>query len=305
MSNIYQSGITAAANSDALFITLKVLPHKQNIIKAQLNHALEIISHFQQVHATSSPHAVIAIGSEFWQKLDEKSQPKELCPFPNIDSTPSTPVTPVDLLLHIRSNRRDLTYLLAKNVMELLSHSVELVEEVTCFKYLDNRDLTGFVDGTENPEGKHRADVALVNKEDDAEFANGSYIHLQRFVHNLNNWQALPVNEQEDIMGRTKEENIEYKSQDKPLTAHTKRASAKGSQGEGLEILRHSMPYASLSEAGLLFASYCSSPINFSKMLENMMLGDGSGHTDKLMDYTKAVTGQAFFAPSISWFEKV
>jgi len=263
-----------------------------------------MITRFQQSHAACNPHAVIAIGNEFWQKIDSQSQPKELTSFPSIKSMPPTPVTPVDLLLHIRSNRRDLTYLLAKSLMELLSQSVEIVEEVSCFKYLDSRDLTGFVDGTENPEGKHRAKVALVSKEDDAEFANGSYIHLQRFVHNLNNWQTLPIKEQEDIMGRTKEENIEYKSQNKPLTAHTKRASAKGDNGEGLEILRHSMPYASLSEAGLLFASYCSSPINFSKMLENMMLGDGSGHTDKLMNYTKAVTGQAFFAPNISWFEK-
>ncbi len=303
MSNIYQSGITAAPNSDALFITLNVLVNKRNVIRSQLNQAQKIIARFQQTHAASNPHAVIAIGSEFWQEVDTQSQPKELSPFPNINTIPPTPVTPVDLLLHIRSNRRDLTYLLAKSLMELLSNFVEIVEEVSCFKYLDSRDLTGFVDGTENPEGNHRAKVALVNKEDDAAFANGSYLHLQRFVHNLNNWQTLPVKEQEDIMGRTKEENIEYKSQNKPLTAHTKRASAKGINGEGLEILRHSMPYASLSEAGLLFASYCNSPVNFSKMLENMMLGDGSGHTDKLMNYTKAVTGQAFFAPNISWFE--
>jgi len=303
LSNIYQSGITAAPNSDALFITLNVLVNKRNVIRSQLNQAQKIIARFQQTHAASNPHAVIAIGSEFWQEVDTQSQPKELSPFPNINTIPPTPVTPVDLLLHIRSNRRDLTYLLAKSLMELLSNFVEIVEEVSCFKYLDSRDLTGFVDGTENPEGNHRAKVALVNKEDDAAFANGSYLHLQRFVHNLNNWQTLPVKEQEDIMGRTKEENIEYKSQNKPLTAHTKRASAKGINGEGLEILRHSMPYASLSEAGLLFASYCNSPVNFSKMLENMMLGDGSGHTDKLMNYTKAVTGQAFFAPNISWFE--
>ncbi|WP_438463761.1 Dyp-type peroxidase [Marinomonas sp. PE14-40] len=304
MSNIYQSGITATANTDALFITLNVLQHKKNSIKAQLNKAQSLVSVFQQSHAASNPHGVIAIGSEFWQEISPNVQPKELTSFPDIQSTPATPVTPVDLLLHIRSNRRDLTYLLAKEIMTLLSGYVEIVEEVSCFRYLDSRDLTGFVDGTENPEGSQRANVALVKKEDDAEYANGSYIHLQRFVHNLDNWQTLATKEQEDIIGRTKQDNIEYKSEDKPLTAHVKRASAKNDQGEGLEILRHSMPYASLSEAGLLFASYCNSPVNFSKMLENMMQGDGSGHTDKLMQYTKAVTGQAFFAPSISWFEQ-
>lgn len=303
MSNIFQSGITAAANSDALFITLNVPAAKKSHIKSQLKQAQTIISNFQSNYAASNPHGVIAIGSEFWQQINPDSSPKELTGFPHINSTPQTPNTPVDLLLHLRSNRRDITYSLAKTLLEHLADYVEIVEEVSCFKYLDNRDLTGFVDGTENPEGSHRAKIALVDKDSDPEFANGSYIHLQRFIHNLDNWQTLPVNEQEDIMGRTKQDNVEYKSQDKLLTAHTKRASAKGEHGEGLEILRHSMPYASLSEAGLLFASYCYSPVNFTKMLENMMLGDGSGHTDKLMNYTKAVTGQAFFAPSISWFE--
>ena len=302
MSNIYQSGITAAANTDALFVTLNVL--KTAGLKSKLNHAQALIAEFQQNHAASNPHAVIAIGSEFWQQINPNSKPAELIPFPSINSVPATPHTPADLLLHIRSNRRDLTYALSKSLMSVLADSVELVEEVSCFKYLDSRDLTGFVDGTENPEGNQRAKVALVNKEQDTDYANGSYIHLQRFVHNLNNWQNLAIKEQEDIMGRTKQDNIEYKSQDKPLTAHTKRASAKGKDGQGLEILRHSMPYASLTEAGLLFASYCNSPINFNKMLENMMIGDGSGHTDKLMSYTKAVTGQAFFAPSIAWFEQ-
>lgn len=250
MSNIYQSGITAAANTDALFITLNVLPHKKNSIRAQLNKAQSLIFKFQQTHAASNPHGVVAIGSEFWQEISPNSRPKELTSFPNIQSTPETPVTPVDLLLHIRSNRRDLTYLLTKEIMALLSGFVELVEEVSCFRYLDSRDLTGFVDGTENPEGSQRANVALVKKENDAEYANGSYIHLQRFIHNLENWQTLAIKDQEDIIGRTKQDNIEYKSENKPLTAHVKRASAKNKDGQSLEILRHSMPYASLTEAG-------------------------------------------------------
>lgn len=200
MSNIFQSGITAAANTDALFITLNVSTHKVSSIKSQLNQAQIAISKFQQTYAASNPHGVIAIGSEFWQTINPNSQPKELTSFPNIKSSPATPA---DLLLHIRSNRRDLTYLLAKEIISILADTVTIVEEVSCFKYLDSRDLTGFVDGTENPEGSHRANIALVKKEDDAEFANGSYIHLQRFVHSLDNWQTLPIKEQEDIMGRT------------------------------------------------------------------------------------------------------
>ena len=160
------------------------------------------------------------------------------------------------------------------------------------------------MDGTENPQGDHKKAVALVGDEDEV-FAGGSYIHLQRYIHNLDRWATQSLKEQEDVYGRTKEDNIEYPSDKKPLTAHTKRASLKDGHGDSIEILRHSMPYGSLSEAGLLFASYCRTPENFTLMLKSMVEGDNDGHTDKLMEYTTAITGQAFFAPSLSWFSEL
>ena len=120
-----------------------------------------------------------------------------------------------------------------------------LADEVHGFRYLDSRDLTGFVDGTENPEGEHRAEVALVGDEDPA-FSGGSYIHLQRYEHDLNAWNQITVKQQEDILGRTKEDNREYASADKAAFAHTRRASLKDSEGRSIEILRHSMPYGNL-----------------------------------------------------------
>jgi putative iron-dependent peroxidase len=304
----YQSGVVADATSDALFITLNVKTGSEYQATQALKQTQKIIATYQQKFYGHSLHAVVAIGSEYWDRLNfsegDLLKPALLSSFPQLRSAVNIPSTPADLLLHLRSNRRDITYELARALLSELSDAVEIAEEVSCFRYLDARDLTGFVDGTENPQGDHKKEVALVGEED-AVFSQGSYIHLQRYVHDLSHWERLPLKEQEDTYGRTKQDNIEYPAAEKSLTAHTKRASLKDSEGNSIEILRHSMPYGSLSEAGLLFASYCRTPENFTLMLKSMVEGDAHGHTDDLMQFTTAVTGQSFFAPSLDWFSKL
>lgn len=306
----YQSGVIAPASSDALFITLNVKQGRDQEIVYVLQQIQQTVFQFQEHFSAQSVHAVVAIGSDYWDRLTfhipnaSQHRPALLTPFPIMQGVINMPATPVDLLLHLRSDRRDITFKLARELMVLFSDAVEIAEEVSCFRYLDARDLTGFVDGTENPQGDHQKSVALIGDEDDA-FAEGSYLHLQRYVHNLDRWGAQSVKDQEDVYGRTKDDNIEYPSDEKPLTAHTKRASLKDSQGRSVEILRHSMPYGNLTEAGLLFASYCRTPENFTLMLKSMVEGDGDGHTDKLMQFTTAVTGQAFFVPSLHWFAQL
>ena len=206
----------------------------------------------------------------------------------------------MDLVLHIRSSRHDATYQLASVLFAAFGNSVTLVEEVSCFKYLDNRDLTGFVDGTENPAGEQRKALALVGDED-PNFENGSYFNLMRFVHDLEKWEKEELKTQEDIFGRTKHTNQEYPSAEKSVHAHTKRTSLKDEDGNSMEILRHSMPFASLTEKGLMFASYSKTPVIFNLMLESMVKGDENGNTDHLMKYTRATSAQAFFAPSNQW----
>jgi putative iron-dependent peroxidase len=183
----------------------------------------------------------------------------------------------------------------------LLADSVELVEQVQAFRFLDGRDLTGFVDGTENPQGMHRRKVALVQECDDELFASGSYLHIQRYKHNLTLWRSLKDEEQEDVFGRTKLDNVEYESEDKPLTAHTKRTNLKDDNGKTIEILRQSMPYGDVKQQGLFFVSYCHSPKPFEMMLKSMIHGDGHGNVDHLLKYTQAEIGAAFFAPSLTF----
>ena len=301
----FQSGITAAANSDALFITLNIAGAKDNSgrIRQVLSTVPATEAKFRRRYPDADLHITVAIGSEAWDRVNPDQRPEQLTGFPEfIKADISSPHTPVDLLLHIRSERHDLNYEASMLLLDKLGDDVVLVEEVHGFRYLDNRDLTGFVDGTENPEGDHRAEVAVVGNEDSV-FAGGSYIHLQRYEHDLKAWNGISVKQQEDIIGRTKADNIEYASADKPLFSHTKRTSLKDDAGRSLEILRHSMPYGNLSQRGLLFASYGRSPEPFTRMLESMISGDIQGHTDHLLKYSVAVTGQAFFAPSVEWLE--
>ena len=173
------------------------------------------------------------------------------------------------------------------------------------FRFLDGRDVTGFVDGTENPQGLHRRKVALVKDEDDHEFAGGSYLHTQRYQHNLSLWDALPEHEQEDVYGRSKFDNVEYPSNDKAPTAHTKRTSLKDEDGNNIEIVRQSMPYGDMKRKGLFFVSYCHSPKPFAVMLKSMVHGDEQGNHDHLLKYTQAETGSAFFAPSLTFLARL
>lgn len=295
-----QSGVLPDANGFATFITYLIKD------AAAVGAVLRDLPGLTDEIAARAPKAkltsVAAVGADAWDRLFDQGRPAQLRPFKAIDGADGrAPATPADLLVHIRGDRRDLNFELARQVTSRLGDSASVVEEIDGFRYFDSRDLTGFVDGTENPTGDDRAEVALVGDADSA-FAGGSYIAVQRYIHDLAAWDRLSVAEQEQVIARTKADNVEFKSDDKPLTSHIKRVSLK-EDGKSLEILRHSMPYGTSGEHGLYFIAYCATPDNFDKMLESMLVGDGEGHTDHLMTYSHAVTGASFFAPARDWLE--
>ncbi len=174
----------------------------------------------------------------------------------------------------------------------------QLAEISSRFRYLDTRDLTGFIDGTENPKGKARAEVALIGSED-APFAGGSYVFTQRYIHDLTKWAALPLDEQEKVVGRRKRDSKELSDRAKPATAHIARTVIE-ENGEELKIVRHSFPYGTVSEAGLFFIAYTRTLDIPEKMLARMMGTADDGLSDHLMDFSRAVSGANFFAPSLT-----
>ncbi|HHH44048.1 MAG TPA: Dyp-type peroxidase [Gammaproteobacteria bacterium] len=300
-----QSGILPEGNSTACFIVATV--NAGDEAARQARSACAAVPELTREVATIDPGAglvsVVAVGSACWDRLyPGRPRPGALRPFrARVEGSRQAPATAGDLLFHIRSERRDLNYVLARKILAEFGESISIVEVVDGFRYLENRDLTGFVDGTENPEGDERAEVALVAQEDPG-FSGGSYIHLQRYIHNLADWEALPVSRQESTIGRTKADDVELVEGVKPPTAHISRVVIE-ENGQELEILRHSMPYGDVREAGLLFIAYARNPDHFDRMLDNMIHTDADGHYDHLLDYTRAVTGCAFFAPSVEFLE--
>ncbi|MBI3089589.1 MAG: Dyp-type peroxidase [Candidatus Tectomicrobia bacterium] len=240
---------------------------------------------------------VASLGAEFWAAIAPNRRPRELRSFQPIRGAGlEAPASGGDILLHITSQRHDLNFELARRLRAELGAAATVLDEVSGFRYLDSRDLTGFIDGTENPKGAERAAVALIGEED-ADFAGGSYVLTQRYVHNLTAWSALAAEAQEKIIGRTKPDSVELAAGVKPQTAHISRVVIE-EEGEELEIVRHSFPYGTTSEAGLFFIAYAKTLSTFDKMLARMFGASGDGRHDHLMDFTRALSGAYFFAPS-------
>ncbi len=298
-----QSGITPEANTDACFLVLTIRQDPDSLTQIKKTCALipQLTRDLSEQYPDARLTSTISIGSQAWDALYKAAKPRLLAPFKAVTEGDRTaPATPGDLLLHIRSNRRDINFILLHRAMDHFGQAVDIQEDETGFRYLDGRDLTGFVDGTENPQGDNRASVTLVGDEDQS-FAGGCYIHTQKWVHSFKKWDKLAVTEQEKVIGRTKEDDIEFSGEEKAPTAHVKRSNVKDSGGKSMEILRHSMPYGNASEGGLYFVSYCRTPTHFDKMMESMVKADRHGHYDHLMDYSQATTGCAFFAPSVEF----
>ncbi|ADZ91804.1 Dyp-type peroxidase [Marinomonas mediterranea] len=300
-----QSGVCAEASSDATFVSLNIVSGKENIALKALEHFLETVEKKQSQFAGTHLFATIGFSIYAWNQLFTQTKPKYLEEFPSFKGK-YIEVGPehIDICVHIRSIRKDATFSLTQAIVDLFGNSVEIVSQTDCFKYLDNRDLTGFVDGTENPQGESRAQTALIQDED-PEYRSGSYLNVMKFVHNLPKWETLSTTEQEQVYGRTKEDDIEFPAAEKSVHAHTKRASIKDQNGKSLEILRQSMPFGNLTEKGLMFASYVRKPEIFNQMLKSMIIGDEDGHSDHLMQYTDARYGSLFFVPSTSFFNQL
>ncbi len=247
---------------------------------------------------------VLGIGSDAWDRLFGSPRPAELHPFREFRAGSRHAIaTPGDLLFHIRAKRMDLCFEMAAQIMTALGDAVTAVDEVHGFRYFDDRDLLGFVDGTENPRGQAVIDAALIGAEDPA-FAGGSYVITQKYVHDLSAWNALPTETQERIIGRTKLADIELDDSVKPTFAHNALTSIT-ENGKDLQIVRDNMPFGKVGEGeyGTYFIGYCRTPRVTEQMIENMFLGKPPGNYDRILDFSRAVTGALFFAPSATFLD--
>ncbi|MEU1274590.1 Dyp-type peroxidase [Streptomyces sp. NPDC005799] len=248
---------------------------------------------------------VTGIGSQAWDRLFSGPRPAELHPFRELHGPVHHAVaTPGDLLFHLRATRLDLCFALATEIMARLGEAVTVRDEVHGFQYLDKRDLLGFVDGTENPVGAGAGAAVLVGDED-PEFAGGSYVVVQKYVHDLDAWNALPVEAQEKIIGRTKLNDIELDDDVKPADSHTALAKVTDADGTEHEILRDNMPFGTVGrgEFGTYFIGYARTPRVTETMLERMFLGTPDAPHDRILDFSTALTGTLFHVPTADFLE--
>ncbi len=248
---------------------------------------------------------VAAVGSLAWDKLFAGPRPAELHPFRELAGGRHRAVaTPGDLLLHVRASRLDLCFEFAAQVMSRLAGRVTVRDEVQGFRYFDERDLIGFVDGTENPAGTAAAAAAIVAGQD-PDFAGGSYVIVQKYLHDTRAWNALPVEEQERVIGRSKLSDIEMPDDVKPANSHVALNTITDADGAQRQILRANMPFGApgRGEFGTYYIAYSATPEVTEQMLRNMFIGRPVGNYDRILDFSTAVTGGLFFAPSADFLD--
>jgi putative iron-dependent peroxidase len=300
--------VSAPLTRAAIFLVVTINPGPENRAAvrsfcadvAGLIRAVE----FRDLEAGLS--CVIGIGSDAWDRLFGKPRPAELHPFREVSAGGRRAVsTPGDLMFHIRAKRMDLCFEMAAQVMARLAGAVTAIDEVHGFRYFDDRDLLGFVDGTENPRGEAVIEAALIGAED-AAFAGGSYVIVQKYLHDVAGWNALSTEAQERIVGRTKLANIELDDAVKPTSAHSALTTIE-ENGKELKILRDNMPFGRVgaAEFGTYFIGYCRTPRVTEQMIENMFVGRPPGNYDRLLDFSRAVTGTLFFVPSQTFLEAI
>jgi putative iron-dependent peroxidase len=294
--------IEAPLSNAAVFLVLDVADGSSALsaVRAVLDSLDDLIKTvgFRDLGAKLS--CIVAIGAALWERLSPATRPAELKPFTAIAGpVHKAPSTPGDMLFHIRAERGDFCFELEKLLLNTLGDAVRVVDEVSGFRYFDARDLLGFVDGTANPAGSDIPASALVGDED-GNFAGGSYVVVQKYLHDLAAWSATNSSEQEAIIGRTKADNIEIDDDAAPRKSHKSLATIVDDKGVEHDILRDNMPFGSpgRGEYGTYFIGYTRHLWVIEKMLQRMFIGEPEGAYDRLLDFSTAHTGSTFFAPS-------
>ena len=307
-AEIVTQPITAPLSRSAIFLTVALNsgPETRATVRSFCADLSGIIRSVEFRNLESQLSGVMGVGSAAWDQLFGSPRPAELHPFREFHADGRHAMgTPGDLLFHIRAKHMDMCFELATQIMARIGGVVSPADEVHGFRNFDDRDLLGFVDGTENPRGATIAGAVLVGAED-AAFAGGSYVMVQKYLHDLANWNGLSTEAQEKIIGRKKLSDIELDEAAKPTSAHSALTVIER-DGKEMKILRDNMPFgrAAHGEFGTYFLGYSRSPATLEQMLKNMFVGRPPGNYDRLLDFSRAVTGNLFFAPTVTFLDDV
>ncbi|MFJ6136227.1 Dyp-type peroxidase [Kitasatospora sp. NPDC092286] len=305
-SSVQPQAVLTPLTSAAVFLVLTVDPGGEQAVRDLLPDLAGLRRSVGFRAPEGGLTCVTGIGSDVWDRLFSGPRPAGLHPFQEVTGARHrAPATPGDLLLHLRASRMDLCFELASQLTERLAGAATVVDSVQGFRYFDDRDLMGFVDGTENPEGRAAETAVVIGAEDEA-FTGGSYVIVQKYLHDLAAWNALPVEQQERAIGRTKLADIEMDDEVKPPDSHVALTTVTGPDGEERQIMRFNMPFGSFGgggEFGTYFIGYSRTPEVTEEMLRNMFAGREPGRHDRILDFSTAVTGSLFFVPTAGFLD--
>lgn len=297
-----QKGVCAEPNLHAQYLLFNVTDDDATEVRAKIARILDVFNHYDQEHYEAMVTGMVAVGENYWHELYPGPVPNELCAFPDVQCDDrSAPRTQCDLFIQIRADRIDICHAMGLEISELLRLHAELVESISAFRYLDGRDLNGFVYGAANPRGLVRREVAIIG-DDNPQFAGGSYVHIQRFRHDLRRWNSLSQRQKEQVMGTTQEHNLP--SDECSDSSHATRASTCLPENKHESLVLQGMPYGDMRVQGL-YAVYCSNtPRVFKSRLYSQIVGTSDGDYDRWLDYSHAETGGAYFAPSVEFIQQ-
>ncbi|TDT34563.1 Dyp-type peroxidase [Naumannella halotolerans] len=303
--NVQPQPVLTQLTRSAIFVTADINPGGEDKVREMVSNwgGYTRAVGFRRLDGGLAP--VVGIGSHAWDRLFSGPRPMNLHPFTEIRGEKHTaPATGGDLLFHVRAVDFDLCFAFMQEVFGPLGDAVTVTDEVHGFRYFDERDLLGFVDGTENPSGEAADEYVLIGEQDPA-FVGGSYVIVQKYLHDLRAWDAITVEEQERAIGRRKLSDIEFPDADKAADAHTVLNSINDENGNPLKIVRDNMPFgqASTGPYGTYFIGYAADPAVTERMLRNMFIGDPPGTSDRILDFSTAHTGALFFVPSADLLE--
>ena len=315
----------------AIFLVLTVRPGFESTAKDFLSEIAGLTRTVGFRSREDDLSCVTGIGADLWDRMFTAPRPSDLHPFiEQRGDVHTAPSTPGDLLFHIRARRMDMCFELARLIGDALDGAVDVADEVHGFRYFDERDILGFVDGTENPEDQGAVDAVFLHPDDVAEdsaldsaeagpdvaaaaggagsvsgngapgYPGSTYVIVQKYTHDMSGWDELSVEEQEAAFGRHKLSDVEFAEEDKAPNSHLVLNSIEDEDGNDREIVRDNMVFGSVGaeEYGTYFVAYAADVTTTEQMLENMFIGDPVGTYDRILDFSTAVTGGPFFVPS-------
>lgn len=297
-----QAGIYAEPNLHGMTLLLNVMTDDVRAVQRKLARIPAILAELDERFSEAMLNGFVAVGNHYWDILYPEQRPLQLSQFPELhDGDRQAPRTPVDLLVCLRSDRFDVNFQASRTILEWLGHDVELMEQVKTFRFMDGRDLLGFIDAPENPRGNRRKNMALVKADEDPLFAAGSYLFMQKFRHDLRRWEQLDVEMQEHIIGRTKRLGERISEAVLSLVTHTRKTRLLNQAEQPLQLLRQNMPWGDMREQGLLAMYFSGQPEDVVYWLKQRYIADDDGDYDPLLDYTEAVSNACFFVPSVDF----